>query len=772
MATTHTGKPAGAWRLRRLGLALLLQLIVSLPTALTLAGEAENSPARESLLRAEALARTVTIYRDGFGVPHVFGPTDEACVFGYVYAQAEDYFWQVEDNYLRAIGKAARAHGPSGLADDLLNNALEIVKLSKEEFAKADPRSRQICQAVADALNFFLAKHPHVKPRVISHFEPWHPLAFRRYSLYQNFIYRKTGLKTDEILTAVRRVDGAKTGLSSELSSPELAQTGEDEASLLAEHIGSNMWAVSAAKSASGHALLFINPHQPFFGPGQWYEGHVHSGEGWNLSGASFFGAPFPSLGYNGDVAWSHTVNDPDITDLWIEHFDHPQDLLAYRYGDGYRQATVWRATVTVKTDGGLEEREYEFKKTHHGPIVAVRDGKPLAVRMARFEENGALETWYLLGKAKSIADVKAALRPCAIPMFNCMAIDRQGNIFYVYNAAVPRRSTKFDWSKPVDGANPETEWQGYHAFEELPQVENPKCGYMQNCNQTPFTTMATGKELNGAEDENPKKENFPSYMVREQDNGRARISRRILMRQDKFTFEDWARAAFDTTVIEAETRIPEIVREWESIREKEPERHEKLKPMITELKNWNCVSTVESVPMTLYVRWQDKAMQLLQKRDILNYPRLRALEAAVADLEKDFGTWQVAWGDVNRLQRIPGSQINMEGQGAFRDDRPSLPVAGAPGPLGIVFNFYTRPQKGQKRAYGVAGHSFVGVVQLVPVVQARTVLQFGQSGDPESPHYFDQAKLYAAQKFKAAPFTVEEVQRAAKRAYHPGETK
>lgn len=750
---------------RFLGLAVLLGLAL-LPGLLG----AERPDRSEHAARVDALAASVTIHRDRFGVPHVFGPTDEACVFGYVYAQAEDYFWQVEDNYLRALGRAAEVYGQAGLADDLLNRALDIVKLSREEYAKAEPRSQRLCQAVADALNYYLAKHPHVKPRVITHFEPWHPIAFRRYSLYQQFIYRKSGLRAEEILTAARLIEPKNVGAMPAGAGAGVA-TADAEDALMAEHVGSNMWAISGTRSANGQPMLFINPHQPFFGPGQWYEGHVHSAEGWNLSGASFFGAPFPTLGYNGYIAWSHTVNDPDIADVWIEKFDDPQQPLNYRYGDGHRQAEAWTTTVTVKTAAGLEEHRYELRRTHHGPIVAVRDGKPHAIRMARFTDGGAMEAWYQLGRAKSIADVKAALGSCAIPMFNCMAIDSAGNIFYVYNGAVPKRSTKFDWSKPVDGSNPETEWQGYHTFAELPQLENPKCGYMQNCNQTPFTTTATGRELNGETDENPKKENFPPYMVRENDNGRARISRRILAGNGKFTFDAWAKAAFDTTVIEAETRIPDIVQEWNAIKEKEAARHEKLKPVIEALTTWDRVSTIDSVPMTVYARWQDHAVKMLQKRDVLNFPRLRALESAVAELEKEHGTWQVKWGDINRLQRIHGSQIDMEGRGAFRDDQPSLPVAGAPGPFGIVFNFYTRPQAGQKRAYGVAGHSFVGVVQLAPEVRARTVLQFGQSGDPASPHYFDQAKLYAAKEFKPSWYTLDDIQKHATRSYHPGMT-
>jgi penicillin amidase len=263
---------------------------------------------------AAALAKTVTIARDTFGVPHVYGPTDASCVFGFLYAQAEDYFWQVEDSYLRSIGRAAEVHGEKSLPDDLVNRALEITRLSKEEFQSASPKTKEICQAMADGLNYFLAVNPQVKPRLITHFEPWHPLAFRRFILYQAFIYGKSGLAIGDILTAVQEIRDNKVGavtFPADLRA-ELAALDRDRQSM-AEHIGSNMWAVSPAKSASGKSLMFINPHQPFFGPGQWYEGHVVSDEGWNLLGACFFGSPFPTLGYNGHLAWSHTVNDPDL---------------------------------------------------------------------------------------------------------------------------------------------------------------------------------------------------------------------------------------------------------------------------------------------------------------------------------------------------------------------------------------------------------------------------------------------------------------------------
>lgn len=723
--------------------------------------------------RAGKMAATVNIYRDSFGVPHVYGPTDASCVFGFIYAQAEDYFWQIEDNYLRAIGRAAEVYGEKSLADDLLNRALEITKISQKEYEAASPKLKEFGQALADGLNYFLATHPNVKPRLITHFEPWHPLAFRRFALYQMFIYRSSGLNPSDMLQVAREVTGKKTS-QIQINPAMLAaiQQNEGEATLHAAHVGSNMWAVSPSKSASGKAMVFINPHQPFFGPGQWYEGHLVSDEGWNLLGACFFGSPCPTIGYNGHIAWSHTVNQPDIVDTYQISFDE-NNPLQYKYGTGMRDATEWTDSVTVKGDNGPVTRTFQFQKTHQGPIVAIRDKKPLAIRLAKFDSGGGLEEWYNMGKCKSVAEFKEAMKPCEIPMFNAMVADNAGNIFYVYNGAVPKRSTKFDWSKPVDGSNPETEWQGYHAFSELPQIENPKCGFLQNCNQQPLTTTPISGELKPGEvNENPTEGQFPPYMIRERDrdNGRAQISRRILHTTEKFDFESWAKAGFNTKVIVAEKQIPEVIKEWEALAKKEPERAAKLSEAIEMMRGWDCVSRVDSVPMTLFATTYDKVMQMLQKRDLLNSPRIRAMEAAMDDLKSVHGTWKVAWGEINRLQRIPGWEIDLTGKGNFQDNQPSLPVAGCPGPLGIVFNFYTAPQAGQKRRYGVAGSSYVGVVQLSEPPKARTVLQFGESGDPASPHWFDQAQIYAKGEFKASCYGKNEIEATCKRPYHPGE--
>ncbi len=725
--------------------------------------------------RARAIAQTVTIERDSFGVPHVSGPTDASCVFGFIYAQAEDYFWQIEDSYLRSLGRAAEVYGEKSLPDDLVNRALEISTLSKAEYETASPKTKEICQAIADGLNYYLAKNPQLKPRLITHFEPWHPEAFRRFILYQSFIYGKSGLGAGDILSAVEEIRDNKVAavtFPAKLKAEILAI--EQNRQNMSEHVGSNMWAVSPQKSASGKALMFINPHQPFFGPGQWYEGHVKSGEGWNLLGACFFGSPFPTLGFNGHIAWSHTVNNPDIVDLYAISFDDKGDPLKYRFGDGSKQAVAWTDQVVVKGEAGSVTRTFRFKKTHQGPLVAVRDGKPLAIRLAKLEAPGALEQSYAMGRAKSVAEFKEAMRPCNLPMFNAIVADTGGNIFYVYNGAVPKRSAKFDWTKPVDGSNPETDWQGYLAFDELPQLENPKCGFLQNCNQSPLSTTPVAKELlSGEVDENPKASQFPPYLMateRERDNPRAQISRRILHSDPQFDYDEWTRDGFSTKILEAELRIPDLVKDWETLARKEPERAAKLKEAVDLLKGWDCISSVDSVAMTLFAEGYDRVQRMVAKRDIQNFPRIRALESAISDLEKTQGTWKVAWGDVNRLQRVHGSQVDMQGRGAFSDERPSLPIAGAPGPLGVVFNFYTIPQQGQKSRYGVAGHSFVAAVELAPQPRAMTILQFGESGDPASPHWFDQAGLYAKKEFKPSWYAQADIQAHSERRYHPGE--
>src|SRR5215468_9529786 len=730
--------------------ALLVALVTQAPLS-------RNAAAQNTAL--EKIAKSVTIYRDNWGAPHVYGPTDASVVFGFIYAQAEDNFWQIEDSYIQALGRASEVYGEQSLNADLTNRTLEIAKISQGEYPKLSKQMKEICQATADGLNYFLEKNPQVKPRLITKFEPWHLLAFGRFAQYQLFIYRSAGIPDSEIRTAVQEIKA--NGMTSSLPSPsDVAIDDKAEEAWSSGQVGSNTWAISPSKSASGHAMLFINPHQPFFGPGQWIEGHVHSESGWNMAGATFPGSPFPSLGHNDNLGWSHTVNVPDIIDVWAEKFDDPKNPLNYKYGDGHRAATEWTEAVKVKTDKGVEPRTFKFRKTHHGPVVAVRDGAPLTVRMAKFESYGVIEQRYQMSKARNFKEFRQAMARLDVPMFNTMYADRDGNIWYLYNGAVPKRDQKYDWLKPVDGSDPGAEWQGYHTIDELPQVFNPPSGWAQNCNATPFLATEEGKG-------NPEASKFPKYMIGEKDNARSRVSRRVLGEKAKFSFDDLAKAAFDTRVIEAETQIPPLVAEWEKLKTQDAARAEKTAEAVAALKSWNGVSSVDSVPMTIFTLWfytslQPQAQAMTRDNP---YPKIAVLEYVLNDLARSWGTWKVAWGEINRIQRVHTSGD----QEPFSDDKPSLPVAGGPGdPIGIVFNFYAPVAKGQKRRYGIVGHSFVSVVEFGPKPRAMSLLQFGQSADPQSKHYFDQADLYSKQRFKPAWFTLDEIKANLERAYNP----
>ncbi len=678
------------------------------------------------------MERSVTIYRDRYGVPHVYGPTDASVAFGLAWAQAEDNFEHLEDNFIRSLGRGAEVHGEEALRDDQTARALEIPRLSREEYERASPRMRALYDAYAAGLNLFLERRPEKKPKLLQHFEPWYPLALMRFKYYQGEFIGYAGLNPGDLRVAV-----------------------EDKPAERPQ--GSNAWAVAPSRSASGRALLLINPHVSFLGVGQYYEAHVHSDEGWDFSGVGRYGLPLLYMGHNEALGWAHTDDYPDFGDLYLETFDDPSQPLSYRYGNGHRTAVEWTEEVRVKTPEGVQTRRFTFRKTHHGPILSEQEGKPVAVRLAKLEEGGWLDQWYEMNRARSLAEFKEALRRGAIPYMNITYADRDGNIFYVYNGAVPRRSTKFDWRRPVDGSDPETEWQGYHSFDELPQLTNPASGFVQSCNSSPFATTSEG---------NPDPARFPGYMIGpETDNPRARVSKRILTSQERFSFDEWARAVVDTRVLTAEESLPELFAEWERLRPEDAARAEALSPLIGELRAWDRVGRIDSVAMTLFAEWFTR-MRDLPEGNKEPWSRVRTLEAVRQELERDWGTWRVAWGEINRLQRTHWS-----GSEPFSDARPSLAVPGGPGWLGIVFNFYTvRPGTPEaKRHYGRYGNSYVSVVEFGPTVKARSIVYFGQSGDPASPHFLDQAPLYVRGELKPAWFTLEEIRANLERAYHPG---
>jgi len=659
------------------------------------------------------LARQVTIYRDRFGIPHVHGRTDAAAAFGFGYAQSEDCFARLEDNFIRAAGRRAETAGESAVAEDRLNRLLEIPRLAQEEYRRLDPRMRAIVDGFVAGINFYIAGHPQA-PKLLRRVEGWHPLAFIRYNYYQN-------------------------GFAAIAFGPGLEKLPLGESASR----GSNGWAISPKRTRDGHALLFINPHLPFFGPGQVYEGHVISDQGWNFTGYTRFGFPFPYVGHNESAGWVSTDNAADVADLYVERFDRPDDPLAYRYGSGYRRATEWQDSIRVKAPAGLTTRTFRFRKTHHGPIAATQNGNPVALKMARFESDGWLAEWYAMTRARNLAEFKAAMRPMNMLFGNAMFADRDGDTFYVYNGAVPRRDPSFDWSRPVDGSDPRTEWQGIHSFDELPQLTNPASGWMQNCNGTPFLLT----DIN-----NPDPARYPNYMVAEPDDNRAKQSRKILAGRDRWSFEDLERAAFDTRSWIADESLAGMIRAARSAEG----RSERANRALDLLEAWDGRHRVDQAAPLIFEMWVTASRR--------NSEPAAALETALGRIERVYGRWDVAYGEATRLQRF--NDVEDESPD---DSKPSLAVPGVNGLLGGIFTFYAAEYPGCRHRYGTMGGSYVSVVEFGPRVRAKAVHVLGASGDPASPHYFDQAPLYARGEFRPAWFTLEEIKANLEAAYHPG---
>ena len=716
------------------------------------AGSAEiSTPAASSLgassRLASELAGKATIYRDAYGTPHIDGANDEAVVFAFAYAQAEDFFWQIEDTYILSTGRYAEAHGPQGLNSDLLNRAFEVVPRTKADFEKLAPEMRSLCEAYVAGLNYYLATNPQTKPRLIDQFEPWQVLACGR-QLMLELTYRYTRLHSNYM----PRVNPA-----------------------IAAATGSNAWAIAPGRTQSGRAMLFANPHQPWFGFGQLYEAHLRSGEGWNFSGATFFGSPLPTMGHNEHLGWSFTTNEPDIADVWRETFDDPAHPLNYRYGDGYRTAVEWQEVIKVKTHGDVKEKTYTFRKTHHGPIVAKEDAQhQLAVRIGRLDESLLLRQMDKLVRARNLDEFKAGMSDLNFPIMNAVYADREGNIFFLYNGAIPRRDPQFDWSKPVDGADPRTEWQGYHAMDELPQLQNPKAGYVQNCNSSPFTTT---------HDENPDINAFPPYMVEDKhdDKRRAKISRKLLGEMHGVSFDELQVAAYDTTLYWPLTELPAYKKAFEELKQSDSRLAAQVAPYFEHLLDWDCRVRLDSTQATLCVAWYEQLYgasypgEQLKERFAGDLPlRFKALVKAAAILRTSHGDWRVPWGDIYRIQRQPdvADLVSVP----FSDKSPSLPSAGSHGPMGVVFTQYYTPTiripfvKNVSKHYGVIGYTYMGVFEFGDRVQGATVVNFGASGDPRSPHYFDQAKLLSEQKLKPELFYWDDVLAGAKSVYHPGD--
>ena len=726
-------------------LFLLISLLLALPAAALAAATtatAVSSNDEQSRWRTEA-AET-HIVRDDWGIAHIHGRTDADAVFGMIYAQAEDDFNRVETNYLNALGRLAEAEGDSAVIQDLRMRLFIRPEDLRKQYARSPAWLQKLMVASADGLNFFLQSHPQVRPRVLHRFEPWMALSFSEGSIGGD----------------IERVQlGALQSFYGNAQSTALREPARDE-----EPRGSNGIAIAPSNTRNHHALLLINPHTSFFFRS---ELQVTSDEGLNAYGAVTWGQFFIYQGFNERLGWMHTSSGVDNVDFFAETIVNQNGRPYYRYGNELRPVTVSTVNVPYHTAaGGSAIRSFTVYATHHGPIVAQRDGKWIAIALMQ-KPVEALQQSYLLTKARDYAGYMKVMELRANSSNNTIFADADGDIAYLHPQFVPRRDDRFDYTHAVDGADPATDWKGLHPLQELPQVLNPPGGWVMNTNDWPYSA---------AGDDSPRRESFPRYMDRAGENPRGIHATLLLKGQKDFTQSSLNQAAFDSYLPAFAQLVPALVAAYDGLDGANPLKL-KLADQIALLRAWDDRWGVHSVATTLAALWGDELWnQAKSDADSQNLSAYREMAertsaeqklsvlAAVSDrLEHDFRTWRVPWGEMNRCQRLTGDSVQK-----FSDAAPSIPVEFTSARWGSLASYGARRYEGTNRYYGTNGNSFVAIVEFGERVSARAITMGGESGDPQSPHFNDQAARYADGSLREVYFYPEQMLHHIERDYHP----
>ena len=699
----------------------------------------------------ERQARGITITRDDWGIAHVHGMTDADAVFGMVYAQAEDDFNRVETNYVNAMGRLAEAEGEPRIYQDLRMKLFIEPGAMKQLYATSPAWLRTLMNAWAGGLNYYLFKHPDVKPRVIRRFEPWMALTFTEGSIggdIERIDLKQLGAFYDK----TRAGQGTAAGLDLAGGAP-------------AEPSGSNGAAIAPSNTAAHHALLLINPHTSFFFRS---ELQMASDEGLNAYGAVTWGQFFVYQGFNDRAGWMHTSSGVDAVDEYLETVIRKGDRFYYKYGNEERPVEQAEITVPYRTGHGMAERKFTVYRTHHGPVVREVNGKWVSVRLMQ-EPVKALIQSYTRTKARDYKSFRATMELHTNSSNNTVFADAGGDIAYFHGNFIPRRDPRFDWTKPVDGSNPATEWHGLLSIDETPHLLNPASGWLYNTNNWPWSAAGPSS---------PKREDYPAYVETGGESARGLHAIRVLQNKKDFTLDSLIAAAYDSYLTWFEKPMPALIQAWDNTAAANPLKA-RLAEQIAVLRRWDLRWGVQSVPTSLAVFWAEDVRRRLAPESraagmsVEDYigskaqagQLLASLAAASDRLASDFGTWKTPWGDINRFQRVTDDIVPH-----FNDAQPSIPVGFTSSQWGSLASFGARPYPDARKWYGTSGNSFVAVVEFGGRVRARAVTAGGESGRPGSPHFNDEAQRYATGDLREVYFYPEQLKGHTGRVYHPGE--
>ena len=730
-----------------MGPKLLVLLILSLVVFSGCSQEELDTSASDNgilteaeISRLETRAESVEIIRDEWGIPHIFGKTDADTVFGTLYAQAEDDFNRIEENYLNAMGRLSEAEGEGELYRDLRMKLFIDPKTLKQQYTESPPWLKRLMDAFADGLNYYLHTHPETIPRVLFHFEPWMALSFSEGSI---------GGDIERVqLQDLQNFYGPNDLVAQRKSANDN------------EPRGSNGFAISPKNSSSGNALLLINPHTSFFFRS---EVHMVSEEGLNAYGAVTWGQFFVYQGFNEKTGWMHTSSRADAIDEYSEKIIERADGFYYQYGD--QELKLQEKIVELKflKANQLHSRKFNVYFSHHGPIIRSEEDRWVSIKLMQ-KPVEALTQSYMRTLARSYEDFNETMELRTNSSNNTVFADSDGNIAYYHGNFIPRRDPQFNWNSPLDGSNPLTEWNGLHELDEMITLLNPENGWIQNTNNWPFSAAA---------EFSPKPEDFPGYMANNSENPRGIHAVRVLENEKSFDLNSLLAAAYDSQLPAFEPLIETLIETA-----KEEQQSEKINAAINVLSTWDFRFSLESVETSLASFWGDElfrtALPLAASNKINIYDFLNdesaplmldALKEAIRLLESSFGHWLVPWGEVNRYQRNNGNIVQQ-----FDDSLPSLPVAFASSRWGSLASFGARAYPGTRRLYGTSGNSFVAAVEFGDRVKARAITVGGLSNNPSSRHFSDQAEMYTRGEFRDVFFYREDIEQNSESSYHPGE--
>jgi acyl-homoserine-lactone acylase len=703
---------------------ILFLLICSLllPAPMAIAGSPDDY---------ESLAEQVVIRRTDYGVPHILAENEKAAAFGFAWVQAEDHLPILYKAFIRGRAEMAKHFGEDELEFDMLVKLFRARERAIANYHRQDPGYRAMLEGFAAGTNYYLQQHPEER-------EPWmegdvtpYDVAAAGQIAVMRFAFNRGGI--------IQRFRASKQNQAAMLEPYDR------------EAMGSNTWAFDPSRTKSGNAILMNNPHQPWSEQANYYEAHITVPGKYNFYGSTFVGGPILTTGFNAHLGWAHTVNYPDLEEIYELTLD-PENAGHFLFDGG--SAPMWSYEHKIEVKGGDPVTRTHWY-THLGPVIHKESDNIYVLRSAGYDQFRAGEQWYAMGRSKNLQDFRDAMDMQSIAMFNTAYADREGNIYYLWNGTVPEMPHEPHLYEAQPAGNSSEIWTEIHPVSDLPQLLNPEGGYVQNCNDSPWYTSLKAP-LDPA--------NYPPYFSRPRLGLRSQHSLKLINNSDKYSLEDVNQMKFSMRMLLADRVKPDLIKAVEA---SEPAGD--VKQAVEILRQWDNSVARDSVGGVLLKVWwdiydKDNSNQfatpwtadapMTTPRGLGDAERAAAdFETAVAEVKKRFGKLDISWGEAHRLRR---GDID-------------VPIGGGDGTIGCFRVIkYRDAEDGKWVAY--SGDSYIFTAEFTkqgPV--AYSVLAYSESGDPASPHHTDQSVLFANNELKPVRFTETDIMRNLEKKYRPG---